>query len=112
MTCTINTDMHHQPAHQVTTMPLRLAIIAVLAVSEAMASDSCFWRSKNQINAMDDGWFACNNTQVANGRAQLCCIKGSQCGQDSICLQNVKYYVGGCTDGTYGDPVCRTSCSK
>ncbi|GAB7334519.1 hypothetical protein MBLNU13_g06506t1 [Cladosporium sp. NU13] len=93
-------------------MPLRLAIIAVLAVSKAMASDNCFWRSKNHINAMDDGWFACNNTQVVNGRAQLCCIKGSQCGQDSICLQNVNYYVGGCTDGTYGDPVCRTSCTS
>jgi hypothetical protein len=92
-------------------MPLTLAMIAVLAVSKVMASDNCFWRSKNQIHAMD-GWFACNNTQVANGKAQLCCIPGSHCGQDSICLQNVSYYVGGCTDGTYGDPVCRTSCSE
>ncbi|KAM0705972.1 hypothetical protein Q7P35_007332 [Cladosporium inversicolor] len=76
-----------------------------------MASDNCFWRSKNQIHAAD-GWFACDNTQVVGSRAQLCCITGSQCGQDSICLQNVSYYVGGCTDDTYRDPVCRTSCTS
>lgn len=92
-------------------MLLRLAIITALAFSKAMASDNCFWRSKNQIHTMD-GWFACNNTQVTEGGAQLCCIPGSQCGQDGICLQNVSYYVGGCTDRKYRVPACRTSCSK
>jgi hypothetical protein len=79
----------------------------------ANAADNCYWRSSNTINAMTSpGWFACNNTQVQPGGAQLCCIGGSQCGEDSICHSNTGYYVGGCTDGSYGDPVCRTSCSE
>ncbi|KAM0718441.1 hypothetical protein Q7P37_005511 [Cladosporium fusiforme] len=85
--------------------------LALLAINLAFSSaaDNCFWRSQKQINPIN--WFACNNTEVEEGGAQLCCIQGSQCGQDSICLKGVDYYVGGCTDGNYADPVCRTSCT-
>jgi hypothetical protein len=106
----VNDNTSRHTTAQLSTMPWRLAITATLVVGKAVAADNCFWRSNNQINAID--WFACNNTEVTPGGAQLCCIQGSQCGQDSICLQNVSYYVGGCTDGSYGDSVCRTSCSE
>jgi len=79
------------------------------AVATTVIAQNCFWRSSGKIRTI--GWYACNNTRATPGGAQLCCIENSQCGQDSICLKDNKYYVGGCTDGTYGDPVCRTSCS-
>lgn len=93
-------------------MDSRRIVVALLTARLASAAQNCFWRSNDQINAMGSGWFACNNTQVEEGGAQLCCINGSKCGQDSICLKGVDYYVGGCTDGSYANPVCRTSCSK
>jgi hypothetical protein len=77
----------------------------------AVATSNCFWRSNSQINALSD-WYPCNNTRAYEDGAQLCCLANSQCGQDSICLGDNNYYVGGCTDGTYGDAVCRTSCSE
>lgn len=94
-------------------MRTRLVTVALTVTKMTAAADNCFWRSNRQINAMDSpGWFACNNTEVRESGAQLCCIAGSTCGQDSICMKDAKYYVGGCTDGSYGDPVCRTSCSE
>jgi hypothetical protein len=89
-------------------MARSLAWIATLLAATAATAQNCFWRSSGQIHAI--GWYACNNTRAIAGGAALCCIENSQCGQDSICLKDNKYYVGGCTDGTYGDPVCRTSC--
>ncbi|EMC93810.1 hypothetical protein BAUCODRAFT_36264 [Baudoinia panamericana UAMH 10762] len=51
----------------------------------SVLGQNCFWRASNTIQAPGSGWFACNNTQVKAGGAQLCCIVGSQCGEDSIC---------------------------
>jgi len=89
-------------------MARSLAWIATLLAATTATAQNCFWRSSGQIHAIN--WYACNNTRAIAGGAALCCIEDSQCGQDSICLKDNKYYVGGCTDGTYGDPVCRTSC--
>ena len=66
----------------------------------------------------NQGSFQCKNTERANGGAQLCCKNGDRCGEDSIChSDNTKqsrsaWYVGGCSDGSYSDPVCRKDCSK
>lgn len=94
------------------TISSSLGLLSLLLALSAAASDNCFWRSNNTINAEGDGWFACNNTQINPGGAQLCCIAGSQCGEDSICHNNNGYYIGGCTDGNYEDPVCNNNCSK
>ncbi|WPG99202.1 Hypothetical protein R9X50_00201300 [Acrodontium crateriforme] len=92
-------------------LPLAIASF-VLAVS---ADDNCYWRSDNQVHAQP-GWTACNNTQVDGGKARLCCFAGTTCGEDSLCRSNSNdnldiFYLGGCTDSTYADPVCRPDCS-
>ncbi len=91
---------------------LLLTLINLLATPIAAAGDDCYWRASNTITPVSPGWFACNNTQVQPSGAQLCCISGSQCGEQSICHSNTGYYVGGCTDGSYGDAVCRTDCCE
>ncbi len=65
------------------------------------------------------GEFACGEaSNVSSGGAQLCCVNGDQCGRDSIChfskpIANTSgYYLGGCTDPTYTDPVCQHHCCK
>ena len=77
---------------------------------------TCYWRSLNNVGT-PTGWFPCPNTEKSPGGAELCCLNGAQCGEDSIChIQSSGggsgWFVGGCTDGNYADPVCRTSCSK
>jgi hypothetical protein len=57
-------------------------------------------------------WYACDNSRATEDGAQVCCMAKEQCGPDSICMVKNNYYVGECTDATYGDPVCRTSCSQ
>jgi hypothetical protein len=88
----------------------RCAQIAILAATTAMAQN-CFWRSDSQISAQDK-WYACNNSRATEDGAQVCCKSKEQCGPDSICLESRGFYVGGCTDATYDDPVCRMSCSQ
>ena len=93
---------------------LFLFIVSVSADSK----HTCYFRRNDQISIGDQSYFQCNNTDKSNGGAQLCCRDGDQCGQDSICHTseagdaNSTWYVGGCTDGTYDDPVCRTDCSE
>ncbi|KAK1810847.1 hypothetical protein LTR12_014806 [Friedmanniomyces endolithicus] len=92
---------------------LRFLLFAFLPASTS--ADNCYWRSQYIINDVT-GWFACNNTQVKSGGAQLCCLNGAQCGADSLCYMpggtsGNEWFVGGCTDRTYGDPVCRGSCT-
>jgi hypothetical protein len=60
----------------------------------------------------------CPNSSSVDGGAQLCCMKGDTCGEDSPChftkeIANTSgYYLGGCTDGPYSDPVCQSHCSE
>jgi len=77
---------------------------------------TCYWRSSSNVGT-PTGWFPCPNTEKTPGGAELCCLNGAQCGEDSICHTQGSdggsgWFVGGCTDGNYADPVCRTSCSK
>ncbi|GAB1736912.1 hypothetical protein NU219Hw_g8937t1 [Hortaea werneckii] len=89
--------------------------------SLALASElrQCYTRYNNTVRAEGAPWYVCNNTQINPGGASLCCYDDSLCGPDSFCGSTsigrgpYKYglYVGGCTDGTYSDPVCRTTCT-
>jgi hypothetical protein len=87
------------------------AQIAILAAATAAMAQNCFWRSNSQISSISD-WYACQNSRATQDGAQVCCLAKEQCGPDSICLNSTNYYVGGCTDETYSDPVCRQSCSQ
>jgi hypothetical protein len=59
----------------------------------------------------------CGYGSSVDSGAQLCCVAGDVCGKDSIChfskpITNTSgYYLGGCTDPNYRDPVCQNHCS-
>lgn len=81
--------------------------------------DQCFWKnSGGTVAESTDGWHVCNNTKTTEKGASLCCLNGSQCGEDSIChfpggsQGGTGWYLGGCTDGSYNDPVCPKACSE
>ncbi|KAI6831842.1 hypothetical protein KC367_g5790 [Hortaea werneckii] len=98
-----------------------MTLFALTLASLALASDprQCYTRYNNTVRAKGVPWYVCNNTQINPGGASLCCYDDSLCGPDSFCGSTsigrgpYKYglYVGGCTDGTYSDPVCRTTCT-
>ncbi|KAI6794109.1 hypothetical protein KC363_g5000 [Hortaea werneckii] len=98
-----------------------MTLFALTLASLALASDprQCYTRYNNTVRAEGAPWYVCNNTQINPGGALLCCYDDSLCGPDSFCGSTsigrgpYKYglYVGGCTDGTYSDPVCRTTCT-
>ncbi|KAK3722995.1 hypothetical protein LTR37_002141 [Vermiconidia calcicola] len=98
--------------------PLLLALL-LSTVSSALAQEPCYWRSNEAIAVQDyPGWFACNNTNLSPNGAQLCCLGGAQCGDDRLCRSPMTngstgygYFVGGCTDPNYRDPVCRMECT-
>lgn len=104
-------------AYQHTPLPL-LLLLSLLPSALSSSSQVCYWANQNTVSVEDasSAWFACNNTQLRAGGAQLCCLNGGQCGEDSICHTvsssdgGSGWYVGGCTDPSYQDPVCRTSC--
>ena len=82
-------------------------------------NDQCFWRnSGGTVAESTDGWHVCNNTKTTEKGASLCCLNGSQCGEDSIChfpggsQGGTGWYLGGCTDGSYNDPICPKACSE
>lgn len=97
-----------------------LATAFVLCIlSVLVRGQTCYWRRQDQVIFKDHGdWFACNNTATHNGGAELCCRNDSECGESSICKapdegeNGSQWYVGGCTDKSYTDPICRKSCSK
>ena len=96
---------------------LASALFAAAAIAQTPPTQ-CFWKGGNNIVAEGyPGWFACNNTQVQPGGANLCCLNDSECGEDSICHYpngsegGSGWFVGGCTDGSYNDPVCPRACS-
>lgn len=95
------------------------AALLLLGASTAFAqsNDTCYRKSNNQVRPQPSGWFACEGTEEQSGGIQLCCINGSECGPDSICRRegtgdDSRWYVGGCTDENYNDPMCRNDCSK
>ncbi len=94
---------------------------ALLAFALLVSADSeCYWRNHNVISPeAPSGWFACNNTNLTPDGAQLCCLNGGQCSNNQLCRVGLtngsvgySYYVGGCTDPNYSDPVCRMDCSE
>ncbi|KAI7196560.1 hypothetical protein KC316_g4346 [Hortaea werneckii] len=97
-----------------TIFPLTLASLTL-----ASEPRQCYTRYNNTVRAEGAPWYVCNNTQINPGGGSLCCYDDSLCGPDSFCgstnvgkgSYNYGLYVGGCTDGTYSDPVCRTTCT-
>lgn len=85
-----------------------------------MSTPTCYWQSSSLVASEESGgWFNCPNSNVTIGGAELCCLIGGTCGPDSICHttgtaidDDDGWYVGGCTDPSYSDAICRTSCGK
>ncbi|KFY53720.1 hypothetical protein V497_08286 [Pseudogymnoascus sp. VKM F-4516 (FW-969)] len=59
----------------------------------------------------------CSGSKSDSG-VSLCCVPGDTCGADSIChftrrVENASgFYLGGCTDPTFQDPLCAGQCSE
>ena len=99
------------------TITLAHLAVALLLAIEFASADQCYWKATDQARK-DGNWFSCGtNTAQKSGGAELCCMTGSECGEDSICRASSngtagsEWYVGGCTDSTYNDPACRDDCS-
>jgi hypothetical protein len=95
--------------------PAALLLVALSVLAEA-SSDTCYLRIDDQIRVKHD-WFACSGTSKTPSGASLCCQDGDMCGPDMICRtpdvkEGNEWYVGGCTDKAYNDPVCTQDCSK
>ena len=99
-----------------------IACLSALPVAQVQAQSSqsavCYQRSKGIIQVVSNNHYACNNTQISDAGHRLCCFTGDDCGKESICHYTHPadggsgYYVGGCTDPTYKDPICSQRCSK
>lgn len=84
----------------------------------SLAEATCWCRQDGNIIDCSTTETACPNSSSVDGGAQLCCVSGDICGEDSLChfnklIANTSgYYLGGCTDQSYNDPVCQGVCSK
>jgi hypothetical protein len=94
-----------------------LSLLLILPFVSLVAS-ICYCVRDNDIFDCSSTETACGNASSVDTGAQLCCVNGDQCGADSIChfakpIANTSgYYLGGCTDPTYNDPVCQKHCSQ
>ncbi|EMD01304.1 hypothetical protein BAUCODRAFT_205161 [Baudoinia panamericana UAMH 10762] len=99
-------------------MTVRSGVALAMLCASVVQAHNCYWRTNGTVVAENSGWYACGTgTRTGDGTEQLCCLVGSYCGQDSICHFEDQqeggsgWYVGGCTDANYGDPVCRSDCT-
>ena len=101
----------------------RLGLVITLSASSFVnAGQTCYARALGNVYYEAEHWYACGGTSLSSSGAETCCLIGSECGEDSLCRassgqvlgnnSNNAWFVAGCTDITYEDPVCRTSCSK
>ncbi|CAK4031565.1 Hypothetical predicted protein [Lecanosticta acicola] len=94
-------------------------LCSYIAVTTAQTPDNqCFWKnSAGIVSESTQGWHVCNNTKTTATGASLCCLNGAQCGEDSIChfpggsQGGTGWFLGGCTDGSYNDPICAKACT-
>lgn len=93
------------------------AILATLFFSSWVEA-ACWCRRDGEIIDCSTRETACPKSSSVDGGAQLCCVTGDTCGEDSLChftkdVANTSgYYLGGCTDQSYTDPVCQGVCSE
>lgn len=97
-----------------------LLICASLHAFPKLAHAHCWWKIQNRIISMETfagvAPFYCDGKSVSN--FQNCCTEGDTCEEGSIChfmhqsYQGSGYYIAGCSDPTYMDPICSPQCSK
>jgi hypothetical protein len=83
------------------------------------ANATCYCKDFGEIVICGgNGQTTCENASSVDSEAQLCCGIGDQCGIDSLChfttpqALSSGYYLGGCTDPTFTDPVCSNPCGE
>ncbi len=93
------------------------------AKAKSTPTTLCYIRREGKIERpLDDNFFPCSNSSIPADAPHLCCKEGDECGTDAICRSQSRpekmphqyspYYVGGCTDETYDDRMCRSDCGK
>ena len=88
--------------------------LLLLSIHSSFSSASCYCVDDGTIAICGANSIPCSNS---TSTVQLCCAAGDICGADSICqfthpqADVSGYYVGGCTDPTFSDPVCSKRCS-
>lgn len=91
---------------------LPISLLALLSLTSFVHGD-CYVAAYGLV-AKQDGYSACPGTATSPGGVETCCIPGSECGEDSICRSpnggNNEWYVSGCTDPNYNDPLCTKNC--
>ena len=101
--------------------PQRLLFVAAILATfffSSLVEATCWCRQDGNIIDCSTTETACPNSSSVDGGAQLCCVTGDTCGEDSLChftkdIANTSgYYLGGCTDQSYNDPVCQGVCSE
>ena len=108
--------------HATTTMSSgRLARILRLWLSfsslPSLVFATCYCANEGGIDVCGSGSSPCPGIESASG-VSLCCVPGDICGADSICHFNHAiaftsgYYLGGCTDPTFTDPICAQQCCE
>lgn len=92
-----------------------------LSTPSDMSDSTCYWlRSNVPLISSSSGlptMTPCGDTDT-NSTVQMCCVGPDICLSDSICQfthpleKSSGYYIGGCTDETYSDPICSRHCSN
>ena len=82
------------------------------------ATSTCYCKDAGAVSSTCANAVPCGND---TSRVQQCCIAGHQCHPDGFCYTGEpppdvvtfsSFYMGGCTDPTFEDPVCPQECSK
>jgi hypothetical protein len=98
--------------------PVILSVLLSILPYVSLVTSNCYCVRDGQVIDCSGTETACSTPSSVDSGAQLCCVTGDQCGKDSIChftkqIANTSgYYLGGCTDPTYKDPVCQQHCSQ
>jgi hypothetical protein len=77
----------------------------------------CYCKNVGEVVTCGAGSAPCPSIQSDAG-IHLCCVPGDTCGADSLChfthanKLTSGFYLGGCTDPTFQDPLCAGQCGK
>ena len=103
-------------AYRTVSIPLLLLFAISLWNSPVLASSQCYCMDTGDVNTCGVAQRPCGGNDGSS--FQTCCAAEDTCLKDSFCqfrvtLQGASgYYLGGCTDKTFKDPVCNLKCSK
>ena len=94
-----------------------LLFLPALSATQA-ATATCYCKDASAVSSSCANAVPCGND---TSRVQQCCIAGHQCHPDGFCYTGApppdlvtfsSFYMGGCTDPNFEDPVCPQQCSK